>query len=100
MEAEGAEGWESDSEADDSEDGEWVDVQSDTDEPSAAVINPEVEELSEEAKNARAVEVSSSRFLTQKEFETIKKQKLADILTPRGKKRSASTANLDEKEPR
>ncbi|GAV09238.1 hypothetical protein RvY_18811 [Ramazzottius varieornatus] len=101
VEEEGADGWESDSnEEEDDEDGEWVDVQSDFEEPSAAVINPEVEELSEAAKNERAVLISSTRFLSQKEFETIKKQKLADILAPsRGKKRSATFAGLDGKEP-
>ncbi|OQV13785.1 Protein SDA1-like protein [Hypsibius exemplaris] len=97
-----ADGWESASNAsDDSGDGEWVDVPKSDDEAEGTTgyINPEVEALSPEAKKEKAAAVSSARFFSQKEFDIIRKKKIADIMgTNKGSKRSAVEAGLD-KEP-
>ncbi|XP_055331704.1 protein SDA1 homolog [Paramacrobiotus metropolitanus] len=98
-EAEGE--WESDSEDEDADndDGEWVDVAQSDNEETTGYINPEVEELSAEARAEKAAVVSSTRFLTQKEFDVIKKQKIAETLSlNKGKKRAAVEAGF-EKEP-
>lgn len=93
-----SDGWESDSE-DNESDGSWVEVQHSDDEPMQ--VPEEVQNMTSEEKRERARDVLSTRILTQNDFHKIRKRQLdKELAADRGpnkkRKRPNADADLDQ----
>ncbi|XP_063066771.1 protein SDA1 homolog [Engraulis encrasicolus] len=75
-EGDGDDGWESASDVDDDEDGEWVDVHHSSDEGQAEMAE-KLQNIPPEERKAKAVAMSTSRLLTQEDFKKIRLAQIA-----------------------
>uniref|UniRef100_A0A3Q3IQA9 Protein SDA1 n=1 Tax=Monopterus albus TaxID=43700 RepID=A0A3Q3IQA9_MONAL len=94
-------GWESASMSGDDEDGEWVDVHHSSDEETGEVAE-KLQSIPVEERKAKAAEVSSSRLLTQDDFQKIRLVQMAKELNAapgKGQKRK-NVSRDDERDNR
>ncbi|XP_026572918.1 protein SDA1 homolog [Pseudonaja textilis] len=100
-EEEGGDGWETTScseEEEDDEEGEWVDVHHSSDEEQQEIAK-KIESMPVEERKVKATEVSSSRLLTQEDFQKIRLAQLSkELKSAPGKaaKRKNIEINSDE----
>ncbi|XP_039206255.1 protein SDA1 homolog [Crotalus tigris] len=99
LEEEG-DGWEtaSCSEEEDDEEGEWVDVHHSSDEEQQAIAE-KIESLPAEERKAKATAVSSSRLLTQEDFQKIRLAQMSkELKSAPGKAAKRKNVEIDSEE--